>query len=302
MEIAGHENQTPITTRHGKGNSMMPWSYLLVPPGGGWLTEKSRALCISPNGTFIGGNATRTQTSPALQEQTAVYWSGTTMSNLFSELTLELGRAGEARAVDNAEEFVGSRKLLNGVGQYNPKAFRSRSNGAMLESGDFLIPPPQPNLAATDTPSAALAISERNGSQSGIAVGWAGRRIDEQFRQRPVVWWGRSNGGAEPDNTDWIEITAGSSTATGQANAINSYSSIYGWVRLIASSDRRAARWEQGWKSTGLPEDQFEVYGYSDQWVLEEFVDARGGDVILGNGKKNGAARAFLLIPQATAN
>ncbi len=72
-------------------------------------------MCIRPNGTYIGGYATRTQSSPSVQEQMAVYWSGTSMSALFSEPTLELGRSGEGRAVNNSGEFVGSRKLLNSV-------------------------------------------------------------------------------------------------------------------------------------------------------------------------------------------
>lgn len=102
----------------------------LVRSGGSWLTEKNRALCISPNGTYIGGYATRTQSSPAVDEPTAVAWSGTTMSSLFTEPTLQLGRGSEARAVNNSGEFVGSRTLENSVGQFIPRAFRGRTNGA----------------------------------------------------------------------------------------------------------------------------------------------------------------------------
>ena len=71
---------------------------------------------------------------------------------------------------------------------------------------------------------------------------------------------------------------------------------------MSAGMDRRAARWELGWKSHSFVDDQFEVYGYSDQWDLEEFVDATDKELILGNGKKNGSSRAFLLVPQAVAN
>jgi hypothetical protein len=278
------------------------WSYLPVPPGGGWLTEKSRALCISPNGTYIGGYATRIQSSPAVQEQMAFYWSGTNMSPLFSEAALALGRSGEARAVNNSGEFVGSRKLLNSVGLHIPKAFRSKANGAVVESDDFLIPPPQSNLAAIDVPSEAIGISARDGIQSGIAVGWAGIQLQNQIWQRPVVWWERQQNQPQQTTNYWLDISNGTDTATGQANAINGLGSIYGWVRLSSGSSRKAAIWENGWKPHRFLDDQFEIYGLSDQWDLEEFIDATDKDLILGNGKKGGSSRAFLLVPQAVAN
>ncbi len=277
------------------------WSYLPVPPGGGWLTEKSRALCISPNGTYIGGYATRTQSSPAVQEQMAVYWSGTTMSPLFSEAALALGRSGEARAVNNSGEFVGSRKLLNSAGLYIPKAFRSEANGVVVDSDDFLIPPPQSILTAIDVPSEAIAISARNGIQSGIAVGWAQELVGNSMLRRPAVWWPRTDGQTQP-NAEWLKISGRLSDSTGQANAVDSFGNVYGWVRMSAVTDRRAARWELGWKNHSFLDDQFEVYGFSDQWDLEEFVDATDKELILGNGKKNGSSRAFLLVPQAVAN
>jgi hypothetical protein len=244
----------------------------LVRSGGSWLTEKNR-----------------------------VFWSGSIMTSLFAEVALNVARVGEARAVNNSGEFVGSRKLLNSAGLYIPKAFRSGANGALVDSDDFLIPPPQLNVATTDTPSEALAISERNGSGSGIAVGWAGMVVGTSALRRPAVWWSRVTNQPQLE-ADWLDVTGGLPASTGQANAINSYGNIYGWVRLTASSEPRAARWEQGWKSTGFLDDQFEVYGYSDQWDLEEFVDATDKELILGNGKKNGSSRAFVLVPQAVAN
>jgi hypothetical protein len=71
---------------------------------------------------------------------------------------------------------------------------------------------------------------------------------------------------------------------------------------MLPQTARRAARWENGWTAKTFLDDKFGAYGFSDVWDLEELVDAKGGDVILGNGKKIGAARAYLLIPQATAN
>jgi hypothetical protein len=277
------------------------WVYLSVPSGGAWLTQKNRALCISPNGAYIGGYATRTQSSPSVQEQMAVYWSGTSMSALFSEPTLELGRSGEARAVNNSGEFVGSRNLLNSAGQYIPKAFRGKANGAVVAADDFLIPPLQPNLTSIDVPSEALAISERNGVQSGIAVGWAQELVVNSMLKRPAIWWPRTDGQTQSD-ADWLKIAGRRNDSTGQANAVDSFGNVYGWLRMSAGSDRRAARWDLGWNSHSFLDDQFMIYGFSDQWDLEEFVDATDKELILGNGKKGGSSRAFLLVPQQVAN
>jgi hypothetical protein len=232
----------------------------------------------------------------------AVYWSGTTMSPLFSEPTLELGRSGEARAVNNSGEFVGSRKLLNSVGQYIPKAFRGKTNGAVVAADDYLIPPSQPNLTSVDVPCEALAVTERVGAQSGIAVGWAGSRVGNAFLQRPVVWWERPYGQPQPTNARWLDIADGSPQSTGQANAINGYGMIYGWVRLSSTGNQRAAIWDRGWKKHNFIDDKIAIYGLTDSWDLEEFVDATDKELILGNGKKGGSSRAFLLVPQPVSN
>ena len=146
----------------------------LVWSGGSWLTEKNRALCMSPNGTYIGGYPTRTQSTPAVEEPIPVLWSGTTMSNLSSQPTLHLGRSGEVRAVNNSGEFVGSRLLLNSVGQFIPKAFRSETNGKAVGPGEYLVAPFQSGVLQADVPSVALSINQRVGEFSGVAVGWVG--------------------------------------------------------------------------------------------------------------------------------
>ena len=46
-------------------------------------------------------------------------------------------------------------------------------------------------------------------------------------------------------------------------------------------------------------EDKFLVFGFSSAWSLQEFTDASDKEVIVGNGLKNGAARGFVLMPQA---
>jgi hypothetical protein len=109
-----------------------------------------------------------------VEEPIPVLWSGTTTSNLSSEPTLLLGRSGEVRAVNNSGEFVGSRLLLNNVGQFIPKAFRSETNGKGVWSGEYLVPPFQSGTIQADVPSVALSINQRVGEFSGVAVGWAG--------------------------------------------------------------------------------------------------------------------------------
>lgn len=146
----------------------------LVWSTGSWLTEKHRALCMSPNGTYIGGYPTRIQSSPTIEERTAVFWSGTTMTPLFSEPTLLLGRSGEVRAVNDSGEFVGSRLLLKSVGRFIPKAFRSETNGKAVGPGEYLVHPFQSGTIQSDIPSVALSISQRVGQFSGVAVGWVG--------------------------------------------------------------------------------------------------------------------------------
>jgi hypothetical protein len=278
------------------------WVYLPIPAGGSWLTEKNRALCISPNGTYIGGYATRSQSSPSVQEQTAVFWSGTSMNPLFSESALNAARVSAVWAVNNSGEFVGSRTLPNTVGQFTPKAYRGRQSGSEITASDFLVPPFQQDVNMANVPSEALTITERNEAKSGVAAGWAGRELDGAWIQRPAVWWSRTNGFPEPTNAFWVPIAAELQTSTGQVKAITQDGVLYGWVQMSPQTARRAARWENGWTANTFLDDKFEAYGFSDAWDLEELVDATGGDVILGNGKKNGAARAFLLIPQATAN
>ncbi len=46
-------------------------------------------------------------------------------------------------------------------------------------------------------------------------------------------------------------------------------------------------------------EDKFLVFGFSSAWSLQEFTAASDKEVIVGNGLKNGAARGFVLMPQA---
>jgi hypothetical protein len=277
------------------------WVYLPIPGGGSWLTEKSRALCISPNGTYIGGYATRTQSSPAVQEQMGVFWSGSTMTSLFAEVALNLARVGEARAVNNSGEFVGSRTLANSVGFFVPKAYRSRAGGAEVVATDFLIPPYQQGVTAANVPSQALAINERAGVLSGIAAGWAGSSYLNSWFNRPAVWWARTNSSSEPTNSYWLKM-GGDDISTGQVNSISSTGVMFGWVQLSVEEGRRAARWENGWTGNTFLDDKSAAYGFSDEWKLEEFVDGSDKDVILGNGKKNGRNRSFLLVPQSVTN
>ena len=277
------------------------WSYLPVPTGGEWLADKNRALCISPNGTYLGGYATRLQSSPAVQEQMGVMWKWSGMTALFSEPALDGGRIGEALAVNNAGEFVGRRNLANSVGQYIPRAFRSRSDGTTVLAGDLLNPPAQsPPLAIpSDVPSIALAVSERSGVMSGVAVGWAGRQQDNAWLSQPVIWWSRTNDLPQPNNNAWVPL---SGFDTGQVNAIGSGRALYGWVGTASGANRKAWRWVNGWTAGSALDDKFLVFGFTSSWTLQEIVDASDKEVLLGNGTKAGSARAFLLIPQAVAN
>jgi len=231
-----------------------------------------------------------------------VFWSGTSMTSLFGEVALNVARVGEARAVNNSGEFVGSRTLANSVGFFIPKAFRSRAGGAEVVATDFLIPPYQEGVTVADVPSQALAVSERSGSNSGVAVGWAGWSYNAEWIERPAVWWSRTNGLPEPTNAFWVPIAGELNRSSGRVNAIGGNGVLYGWVRTDPEDERKAARWENGWTKNSSLEDKSQAYGYSDQWQLEELIDATDKDVILGNGKKNGVARAFLLIPQPSTN
>jgi hypothetical protein len=268
--------------------------------GSSWLTEKNRALCISPNGTYIGGYATRTQSSPAVQEQTAVSWSGTTLSSLFTEPTLQLGRGGEARAVNNSGEFAGSRTLENSVGQFIPRAFRSRTNGAAVLATDYLVPPHQEGVVSVDVPCRALAISPRANDWSGVVVGWTGKEALSQWYPRPSVWWQRTNNSPEPTNSAWLELPY--AATAGEATSITSAGVIFGWISFDAGVSRKAWRWPNGWSAGGGFDDKMNTYGFSELWSLEDIVDATDLEVILGNGTKSGSKRAFLLIPQLHQN
>jgi hypothetical protein len=224
------------------------------------------------------------------------------MNPLFSESALNAARVWAVWAVNNSGEFVGGRTLPNSVGQFIPKAYRGRQSGSEITASDFLVPPFQQDVNMANVPSEALTITERNEAKSGVAAGWAGKELDGNWIQRPAVWWSRTNGFPEPTNAFWVPIAGELQTSTGQVNAIRQDGVLYGWVQMSPQTARRAARWENGWTANTFLDDKFEAYGFSDVWDLEELVDATGSDVILGNGKKNGAARAFLLIPQTTAN
>lgn len=276
------------------------WSYLPIPTGGAWLSSKNRALCISPNGTYIGGFATRTQSSPTLEERMAVFWSGTTMTPLFSEPALLLGRGGEARAVNNAGEFVGSRLLANGDGQFIPKAFRSQTNGNGVGPSEYLIPPFQDGVVQADVPSVALSINQRVGEYSGLAVGWAGYRIGLQWFERPAIWWPKTNGFSQPTNASSLELPT--SMNAGHAKVIANTGIVYGWISPDKGTNRLAWRWPNGWTKGGGFDDVINVYGFSDDWQLDEIVDATDTEVLIGNGRRSGNAKAFLLVPQSVSN
>ena len=279
------------------------WVYLPVPTTSDWLQDKNRALCISPNGTYIGGYATRSQGTPAIQEQFAVYWTVSGgMSPLFSETTLNSGRAGEVPAVNDDGEFVGNRKLPNTSGQYIPRAFRSRKNAEPVVSGDFLHPPIQnPAVPEENVPSAALAIGQRSGVYSGLAGGWAMRWEPSVAAhvQKPAVWWSRQDNGPEHGTNQWVIVSL--PEESGAINAIVNNTALFGWVGDINGQNRKAWRWEKAWTGGAGFSDKHAVYGFSDDWVLREIVDATATETLVGNGSKAGANRAFLLIPQLKA-
>jgi len=273
------------------------WTYL-NPPGTGWLAEKNRALCISPDGTLIGGYATRTQSSPAVDEQQPVFWTNSTFVALFSGTGLEAGRSGEARAVNNAGEFVGHRVLqMDSTTNYIPRAFRSRVNGATVLDSDMLVPPDQEIMPDhADIQSVALDISAPVGAYSGIAVGWGARFSDiGEWLPRPVIWWSRTNGSPEPDNGSFLPVT----TEEGKVNAIRSAKELYGQVSDSGGANPQAWRWPNGWTHGHGFSDKFMVYGYENEWLLKEIVDVSDAGLLLGNGTKNSSSRAFLLVPQS---
>lgn len=229
-----------------------------------------------------------------------MFWSGTTMSNLFSEPTLLLGRSGEARAVNNSGEFVGSRLLLNGVGQFIPKAFRSETNGKAVGPGEYLVAPFQSGVLQADVPSVALSINQRVGEFSGVAVGWAGYRIGLQSFERPAIWWPKTNGFSQPTNASSLELPT--SMNAGHAKVIANTGIVYGWISPDKGSNRLAWRWPNGWTKGSGFDDVINVYGLSDDWQLDEIVDATDTEVLIGNGRKSGNAKAFLLVPQSVSN
>ena len=275
------------------------WDYLPIPTTGAWLVEKSRALCISPNGAFIGGYATRSQSNPTAEERMAVFWTPNGMSSLFSEATLNAARGGEAAAVNSQGEFVGHRQLLNSSGVYIPRGFRTEANGASVATGNYLQPPEQPEVAnPIDVPSKPLAISAREVGRSGLAAGWARRKVSSSYWQQPSIWWHRYDGQPEPANTSWAKMPA-NPYKTGQINAISQGTALYGWVGDSAGANRKAWRWPKGWEDGASLEDKFLVFGFSAAWSLQEFTAASDKEVIVGNGVKNGAALGFVLMPQA---
>lgn len=283
----------------GSAGYLNSWSYLPIPTGGAWLTSKNRALCVSPNGTYIGGYATRIQSSPAVEEQIPVSWSGTTMSPLFTEPALQLGRSGEVRAVNDSGEFVGSRTMANSIGQFIPRAYRSRTNAAVVLLGDFLFPPGQAGVIELDVPSQAITINQRSGILSGVAAGWAGFWNGTSYRKLPAIWWNRTNGAPEPTNSSWVPIPFG--VNQGQINTIDSYGRLYGWISSDQGTNRIAWMWANGWTGGNRMDDKSLTYGSSGEWELQEFIDATDAEVILGTGRKDGIPRSFVLVPQPNA-
>jgi hypothetical protein len=276
------------------------WSYL-NPPGTGWLAEKNRALCISPNGALVGGYATRTQSSPAVDEQQPVFWTNSTFTALFSGSSLDASSSGEAKAVNDAGEFVGHRMLQAASGtNYISRAFRSRANGATVLDTDMLIPPYQslvPDYG--DIPSLALAISEPVTGKSGIAAGWAASFLPAgTWDPRPVVWWNRTNSAAEPTNASFAPMVI----TEGRINAVRNGLELFGQVSEAGGTNAQAWRWPNGWTHGHGFSDKFLVYGFESQWVLKEIVDASDAGLLLGNGTKSGLNRAFILVPQPIAD
>jgi hypothetical protein len=202
------------------------------------------------------------------------------MSPLFSETTLNAGRAGEVVAVNDDGEFVGNRKLPNTSGQYIPRAFRSRKNAQPVVSGDFLHPPIQnPAVPEENVPSAALAIGQRSGVYSGLAGGWATRSVPEGAIKQPVVWWSREDGLAEPGTNQWVPLP--SITASGAVNTIVNNSALFGWVGDANGQNRSAWRWEKAWVGGSGFSDKQVVYGFSDEWLLQEIVDATSTETLV---------------------
>ena len=69
-------------------------------------------------------------------------------------------------------------------------------------------------------------------------------------------------------------------------------------VCVANGQNRSAWRWEKAWVGGSGFSDKQVVYGLSDDWLLQEIVDATSTETLVGNGSKSGMNRAFLLIPQ----
>lgn len=164
---------------------------------------------------------------------------------------------------------------------------------------DMLIPPAQPsNPSINDVPSAALGITARKGSNSGLAVGWAMYEPDGAPKPRPVIWWRLADGAAEVANPDWLLI----SHRDGAAYVATPSSEIYGRVSDANGANPRAWRWKNSANYDHPFDDKAFTYGYTSNWTLEEIRDATPAGALLGNVKKGGLPRAFLIVRQPPGN
>ncbi len=224
------------------------------------MSEKNRALAISPDGTYVAGYATRTQSSPSVEEQQPVFWNEGTFDFLFTDTGMDANQGGEALAVNNSGEIVGYRVLRNDADTDDiPRAFRSRADGTTVVPTDFLIPPLQAgSVNDDDVPSMAKFVTPRVGSSSGFSGGWATLDPLGLPLHKPTIWWRRIGNDSE-DAGKWVPIVQ----TEGVVNGSSDGEELFGSVASFGGTNPKAWRWPDGWTLGHGFDDKFLTHGFS---------------------------------------
>jgi len=307
--MSGYKGEADGGTRAIKADQNS-WWYLGVPSSSqneGWYVTKNKGLCISPNKTYVGGYSYAWRVAGVSYiEKRPVGWNGATFIDLGAE-DFANDTEGQALAVNDQGEFVGERILpdLNGAPTF--RAFRTRPGGQSIAAQDLLPPPSQTGYDDPDIPTVARAIGPGTSTASGVAVGEAtkfGGLWDYQVL--PVKWTARtSSSGVWNANGAGVFGFVDSGTGVRHASWLamtpaDGSGEFFGWEQSDGDTETSASWWPRENGYSVRLDDAFAVMGVGTggTWKLSAVIASTSSRRLLVQGKKNGAERAILLLPQ----
>ncbi len=260
----------------------------------------SAVFGISPDASWYVGRSRK------LGDDRPAYWSGTVWTDSPMDLAAGIvsGRAGAAYAVNNAGVVAGEFEMSaqSGTGTNPPpttivikRGFRMPSVAqALSEANDVLKGPGEIVGSPRVTSATGLSSDSRaSGSWSSLV----------STLKTGASW---QSGQAEGQNLSvWQPVHNGDPDIESEARGVNNLGWVVGWSKSANGNTRAAFRRSSVASSDPPPwidlNDPHAVYGLIG-WSLLRADAITDSGVIIGQGRKSGYDRSFILIRRSSEN